>query len=66
MMLVIIMTIIIMTIIQRCELDKVLNSKWLLIYGERKTGKTFYLPVDLLPRPKGVGFQKKKVTLGVR
>ena len=42
-MLVIIMTIIIMTIIQRCELDKVLNSKWLLIYGRRKTGKTFYI-----------------------
>lgn len=42
-MLVIIMTIIIMTIIQRCELDKVLNSKWLLIHGGRKTGKTFYI-----------------------
>jgi len=42
-MLVIIMTIIIMTIIQRCELDKVLNSKWLLIYRGRKTRKTFYI-----------------------
>ena len=37
------MVIIIMIIIQRRELDKVLNSKWLLIYGRRKTGKTFYI-----------------------
>ncbi|MCD6143426.1 MAG: ATP-binding protein [Thermococcus sp.] len=40
---VIIMVIIIIIIIQRRELDKVLNSKWLLIYGRRKTGKTFYI-----------------------
>jgi len=42
-MLVIIMTIIIMTIIQRCELDKVLNSSGYSSTGGRKTGKTFYI-----------------------
>ncbi len=37
------MVIIIMVIIPRRELDEVLNSRWLLLYGRRKTGKTFYV-----------------------
>jgi len=41
---VIIMEVIIMTIIPRRELDEALREyKWLLIYGRRKTGKTFYV-----------------------
>ena len=40
---VIIMVIILMAIIQRRELDRVLNVRWLLLYGRRKTGKTFYV-----------------------
>ncbi|QDA32333.1 ATP-binding protein [Thermococcus indicus] len=32
-----------MTIIQRRELDRVLGVRWLLLYGRRKTGKTFYV-----------------------
>ncbi len=32
-----------MAIIQRRELDPVLGMRWLLIYGRRKTGKTFYI-----------------------
>lgn len=32
-----------MAIIQRRELDRVLGMRWLLLYGRRKTGKTFYV-----------------------
>ncbi|AEH23969.1 Archaeal ATPase [Pyrococcus yayanosii CH1] len=32
-----------MKIIERRELRDVLNVRWLLIYGRRKTGKTFYI-----------------------
>jgi len=32
-----------MAIIQRRELDPVLGMRWLLLYGRRKTGKTFYV-----------------------
>ncbi|ASJ12054.1 ATPase [Thermococcus thioreducens] len=32
-----------MAIIQRRELDRVLGIRWLLLYGRRKTGKTFYV-----------------------
>ncbi len=32
-----------MAIIQRRELDPILGMKWLLLYGRRKTGKTFYV-----------------------
>ncbi|ASJ16824.1 ATPase [Thermococcus chitonophagus] len=32
-----------MVIIERRDLDNVLNAKWLLLYGRRKTGKTFYV-----------------------
>ncbi len=38
------MVIIIMEIIERPELDKVLSDYgWLMLYGRRKTGKTFYV-----------------------
>jgi hypothetical protein len=42
-MVVIIMVVILMAIIQRRELDRVLGIRWLLLYGRRKTGKTFYV-----------------------
>ena len=32
-----------MIIIERPELDGLLNVRWLLLYGRRKTGKTFYV-----------------------
>ena len=32
-----------MAIIERPELDVALNAKWVLLYGRRKTGKTFYV-----------------------
>ncbi len=32
-----------MAIIERPDLDGILNVKWLLLYGRRKTGKTFYV-----------------------
>ncbi len=37
------MVISIMRIIERRELRDVLNAKWVLVYGRRKTGKTFYI-----------------------
>ncbi|ACS89326.1 MULTISPECIES: ATPase [Thermococcus] len=37
------MVISIMKIIERHELRDVLDAKWLLVYGRRKTGKTFYI-----------------------
>lgn len=38
------MVVIIMAVIPRRELDPVLRGfKWLLVYGRRKTGKTFYV-----------------------
>ncbi|USS40921.1 ATP-binding protein [Thermococcus aggregans] len=37
------MVISIMKIIERRELRDVLDAKWLLVYGRRKTGKTFYI-----------------------
>ncbi|WP_240924268.1 ATP-binding protein [Thermococcus sp. 21S7] len=37
------MVVILMAIIERPELDVALKAKWLLLYGRRKTGKTFYV-----------------------
>ncbi|GEM_PF-4272942 len=32
-----------MRIIERREIRDVLDAKWVLVYGRRKTGKTFYI-----------------------